>query len=305
MSTDLPRSSAGFPPLPAGFPPLPAGFVWVTRGADAFAAADGPLAAALRERGLLEPSGVRRALAGGEGSRGRAPTAAVALGEPGTSLVLRGLRRGGLFGPLLGAALLGPARPFRELAATAALHAAGAPVPRPAAAVAWRHGPVWNAAVATRLEDGALDAGAFLRSDPAPARLRAALAAAGRAVRRFHDAGGSHRDLHIGNLLVRADPCEALVIDLDGARVGPSLEPAARMAELMRLYRSLRKRDLLGRVGERGCVAFLRAYVAGDRALRRALLARLRLERRRVAIHALHYRRKTVPSPPGQLDRLE
>jgi 3-deoxy-D-manno-octulosonic acid kinase len=291
-----PPLPAGFPPLPAGFPPLPAGFVWVTRGADAFAAADGPLAAALRAQGLLDPSGVRRALADGVGWYGRARAAAVALGEPGTALVLRGLRRGGLFGPLLGGALLGPARPFRELAATAALHAAGAPVPRPAAAMAWRHGPVWNAAVATRLEAGALDAGSFLASDPTPACLRAALEAAGRAVRRFHDAGGSHRDLHIGNLLVRVDPCEALVIDLDGARVGSRLEPEARMAELMRLYRSLRKRDLLGRVGERGSLAFFRAYVGGDRTLRRALLARLRAEQRHVAIHALHYRNPR-PSP--------
>jgi hypothetical protein len=82
-----------------------------------------------------------------------------------------------------------------------------------------------------------------------------------------------------------------LVIDLDGVRVGPSLEPAARMAELMRLYRSLRKRGLLARVGERGCLAFFRAYVAGDRVLRRSLLAHLPVERRRVSLHALHYRR--------------
>jgi len=301
MSTGDERSSpspgsspplpAGFPPLPAGFPPLPAGFVWVARGQDTFAAADGPLAAPLYERGLLEASGVRRALADGAGSPGRARTAAVSLSEPDAALLLRGLRRGGLLGPLLGAALLGPARPFRELAATAALRAAGAPVPRPAAAVAWRHGLVWNAAVATRLEAGATDAGAFLASNPPEASLRAALAAAGRAVRRFHDAGGSHRDLHLGNLLVRSDPWEALVIDLDGARVGPSLDPIARMAELMRLYRSLRKRQMLERVGERGCAAFFRAYVAGDRALRRALLARLRIERRRVSLHALHYPR--------------
>lgn len=291
-STERPPSPAGQAPLPAGFPPLPVGFVWVTCGADRFAAADGALVTALLEQGLLEASGVRRALAGGGGSPGRARTAAVSLAGPDIELVLRGLRRGGLLGPLLGAALPGPARPFRELAATAALRAAGAPVPRPAVAVAWRHGLVWNAAVATRLEADALDAGAFLAAHPKRARLRAALAAAGRAVRRFHDAGGSHPDLHVGNLLLRGDPCEALVIDLDGARVGPRLDAPARMGELMRLYRSLRKRDLLARVGERGCLAFFRAYVAGDRALRRALLARLRAEQRRVSLHALHYRNR-------------
>jgi hypothetical protein len=63
------------------------------------------------------------------------------------------------------------------------------------------------------------------------------------------------------------------------------------MAELMRLYRSLRKRRLLAAAGGvRGCAIFLSAYVGGDRALRRALLARLPAERRRLALHALRYR---------------
>jgi hypothetical protein len=63
------------------------------------------------------------------------------------------------------------------------------------------------------------------------------------------------------------------------------------MAQLMRLYRSLLKRDLLRVVGERGCATFFAAYTRGDDALRDALLARLPAERRRVARHALGYRR--------------
>jgi len=276
----------------AELPPLPDGFVLVTRRADALVAADAALVSALRERELLDVRGVRRALAAGAGARGRAHTAVVPLGPVAPALVLRGLRRGGLLGPLLGGALLEPGRPFRELAATAALRAAGAPVPHPVLAAAWRRRRLWHAAVATRLEAGSVDAAGFLAAGPEPLRLRRALGAAGRAVRRFHDAGGSHPDLHVANLLVRelAEGCEVLVIDLDGARASADLDAAARMAELMRLYRSLRKRGLLARVGERGCVAFFRAYVAGDRALRDRLVARLAVERRRVALHALHYR---------------
>jgi hypothetical protein len=63
------------------------------------------------------------------------------------------------------------------------------------------------------------------------------------------------------------------------------------MRELMRLYRSLVKRGLLEQVGPRGCARFFAAYVDRDRALRRALLAHLPRERRRVALHALGYRR--------------
>ena len=48
----------------------------------------------------------------------------------------------------------------------------------------------------------------------------------------------------------------------------------------MRLYRSLLKRGVLHRVGPRGCAAFFRAYLAGDRVLRRAMLRRLLKEAR-------------------------
>jgi hypothetical protein len=295
---------AALAPLPASVPPLPAGFVWAARDGEALVAADADLLGALGERGLLARAGLRAALSGAGGVRGRAHTAVVTLaatgppgGAPPPALLLRPLRRGGALAPLLGGALLGPSRPFRELAVTAALRAAGAPVPRPALAAAWRHRSVWNAALATRLESGAVDAAAFLAAGPARTPVLEALRAAGRAVRRFHDAGGSHPDLHVANLLIRAGAggCEALVIDLDGARAAAGLEPPARMVELMRLYRSLRKRGLLACVGERGCVAFFRAYVDGDRALRAGLLARLASERRRVAFHALHYRRGDAP----------
>lgn len=258
-------------------------------------AADATLRPALAAAGLLDVAGVRARLASGAGARGRAPIAIVPLAGDAGRVALRGLRRGGWLGPLLGGALAGSRRPFAELAVTARLHAAGAPVPRPLLAIAWRQGAVWNAALGTAFVERAVDAATLLAAAPGRLRLRRALAAAGRAVRRLHDAGGSHPDLHVGNLLVReagGDPPEVWIVDLDGARAGAPPDPAARMAQLMRLYRSLRKRDLLAAAGgDRGCLWFLHAYVAGDRALRRALLARLPAERRRLARHALLYGR--------------
>jgi tRNA A-37 threonylcarbamoyl transferase component Bud32 len=250
------------------------------------------IADALREMGLLAAPGVRAALASAAGATGRAPTARIEVA--GASLVLRGVRRGGLLGPLLGGAIFSPDRPLREIAVTAALRNAGAPVPRPAFGAAFRAGSsglVWNGAVATWFEANTSDAEAWLRDGASPTALSRALVSAGTAVRRFHDAGGSHPDLHVKNLLVRErdEACEIVVIDLDRARREAQVAPHARMAQLMRLYRSLLKRDLLRVVGNAGCARFFDAYVAKDRALREALLARLPAERRRVARHALRY----------------
>jgi len=257
-------------------------------------AADAALRPALEAAGLLDAAGVRAHLADAAGARGRAPIAVVPLPDGLGQVALRSVRHGGWLGPLLGRALATSERPFAELGVTARLRAAGAPVPRPLLAIAWRRGAAWHAALGTAFVEGAADAAACLAATPPPAHLRALLAAAGRAVRAFHDAGGSHPDLHVGNLLVRArdDAPEVWILDLDRATAGAPPAPRERMAQLMRLVRSLHKRGLWGAAGgERGALRFLHAYVAGDRALRRALLARLPAERRRLARHALLYRR--------------
>jgi 3-deoxy-D-manno-octulosonic acid kinase len=273
----------------------PPGFVVVNHRDDRWLA-DAEIADALGRAHLLEADGVRAALAQADGASGRARTALLSIGD--ARLVLRAVRRGGLLGPWLGGALLTPDRPLREIAVTAALRRAGAPVPRPAFGGAFRStgvcsGVTWNGAVATWFEAETRDGETWLRTGPSQPKLASALASAGESVRRLHDAGGSHPDLHVKNLLVREieEHCEIIVIDLDRARVVPNLGARARMAQLMRLYRSLLKRDLLRIVGERGCAMFFDAYTQQDHALRAALLARLPAERRRIARHALGYRR--------------
>lgn len=279
-------------PLPPGFTRLTAGRVVLDVRAD--------LADAARAAGLLAPDATARHGATARGPAGRGATFVLAwpaaAGAAGEAALVRPLRHGGVLGPLLGGVRLGLGRARGELAATAVLWARGAPVPEPV--FVWGRrivGPLFAAAVATRLEPGC-DGLAFLAGPtgaPDGARLARACRAAGVAVRRFHDAGGRHADLHLKNLLVheQGDATRVLVLDLDRARVGEPPSPRRRMAELMRLYRSLRKRGVLERVGVRGCARFLHAYVAGDRALRAALLSRLPAERRRVAVHALAYRR--------------
>jgi Ser/Thr protein kinase RdoA (MazF antagonist) len=155
-----------------------------------------------------------------------------------------------------------------------------------------RRSGVWSAALGTVFEESSVDAAAFLAAAPAARRLLRACAAAGRALRRLHDEGARHRDLHAGNLLLRETPhgCEVLVVDLDRVRLGAPPDARGRMAEIARLYRSLVKRGSAGRVGARGCAAFLASYTGRDRNLRAALRAQLPRERRRLALHRLGYR---------------
>jgi len=242
--------------------------------------------------GLLEPGGLARWLASGvPGPAGRTSTARIAL-TGGGDLLVRRVVHGGMLAGLWRGRVLGAGRATRELRVAAQLSAAGAPVARPALVAGERRFGLWRVAIAHAHETDALDAAALLASRPGRPRTLRAAAAAGLALRRFHDLGGRHADLHAGNLLLREGPagCEALLVDLDRARGGPPPEASLRFAEMMRLYRSLVKRDLARRLGARGCAAFLAAYTGSDRELRRSLLRHLPRERRRLALHRIGWR---------------
>jgi tRNA A-37 threonylcarbamoyl transferase component Bud32 len=273
----------------------------VERLPDGFERRDGPgaliigrrdLLPALCSLGLLDRDRLEASFADAPGEAGRGRTARISLEQPALRLVLRRLLHGGALAPLLGARFLGPGRPLRELIVTTRLREAGAPVPQAAAVIGHRNlGPLWTLAFATVEEPDAVDALRFLESDPDTARLRAAARAVGEAVRRFHDAGGRHADLHVKNVLIReqGERMEAVVIDLDRARLTPGLTPAERMSQVMRLYRSLRKRGVLEQLGPRGVSSFWSAYCGDDRGLRRAMWRRARLELRKIDVHALRY----------------
>lgn len=246
--------------------------------------------AAVQSLGLLEAGGCARLLEAGTGPRGRSTTAVVAVPGRDARLHLRAVLHGGWLAPLWGDRLLGTGRPLAELQVTAALRAAGAPVPEPVlASVERRGGPFWSAAVATVHEPDTADGLALLGENPPVGDAERALVAAARAIRAFHDAGGRHLDLHAGNLIFRG-PDECLVVDLDKARRLVHVGPGARMSEIMRLYRSLVRRDLQHRLGDDPCDRFLRAYCAGDDDLRHALLRFLPRERARLALHRIAWR---------------
>lgn len=261
-------------------------------GAHVVARAD--LAPALLAAGVADPDALVARAPLALGGRGR--LARVAL-EGGAALV-RPVRRGGLLGKLVARLSLDPERALRELVVSAHARARGAAVLDVLAAVTTPRGlGVWHAVVSREVE-GARDLARLLAARPAPAARRAALLAAGRAVRALHDVGVDHVDLNLANVLVRpgAGPVDpgaagarpegggpvglrpeagALVIDLDRcvARDGP-VPDAVRRRNLLRLLRSwvkLGARDP-DAVRARDPWRFLRGYAPGDRALARALL---------------------------------
>ena len=240
--------------------------------------------------GLLETGGLAALLSRGGGPTGRAPSVVIELPECRERLLVRPVQHGGWLAPLWGESILGPGRPSRELDVTHCLRRRGAPVPRPVFAAAQRlAGPFHRAAVATVFEEGTQDALQFLRATPTPARILRACTAAGRAIRRFHDAGGRHRDLHAGNLLLRegGEATECTVIDLDRASAGSLVTPRARASELGRLLRSVLKPGVRPRTGRTGAAEFIDAYTEGDAKLLEALAACWPRERRRLVLRGL------------------
>ena len=216
-------------------------------------------------------------------------------GACGKEIVVRALRHGGVLGPLWGAAYWGTRRVEGELAATQLLRArTDGIVPQPRLALARRiAGPLWRCAIGTARVPGEPLAGLLLRAAPdAPARA-AALRAAATAVRALHDAGGRHADLNASNVLIAAsgERWIASIVDLDRARVDPSVPARGRAREIARLWRSLAKLGAGARLSASERDAFVGAYCAGDAALETSLRSHLRRERVRTALHALHYGR--------------
>jgi 3-deoxy-D-manno-octulosonic acid kinase len=271
-----------------------------------FASAQGTLVvdaefeAAVRALGLPARSAVTALLASAPAGEGRARTSSVALPGRTERLHLRPVRHGGWLAPVWRGRLAGLARPIAELHVTEALRARGAPVPRAVLVAGFRAAPLWQAVLGTLEIPDARDGVVWLASGPPEPERIAVAEAAGRAVRRFHDAGGRHADLHVKNLLVReAGEPRVLVIDLDKGRAGDPPPARRRMRELMRLRRSLVKRGLIAQVGQAGERAFFRGYAGGDADLARALLARYAHERRGGELHARLYRPRPSSQPPS------
>lgn len=210
------------------------------------------------------------------GVGGRAPMARVP--SAGGDLLVRPYRKGGMLRRLRGRLFHGSWRPLQELVLHRRLGALGVPVPEAVGCVVLRRAWGWRGFLLTREVAGALDLEAWLYGVSGPCGLTPArvLRRAGRAVRRLHDAGVAHADLHPRNLLL-TPAGDVLVLDLDRARASAvRLADGERLGNLVRLGRALEKHRLKGlRTGRREALRFLEGY-AGDRRAAGEWLERIR-----------------------------
>lgn len=238
-----------------------AGTIWITTPAyEALGPAAGLLDPAAAERWLALAASPDRAPS--SNAPGRAQTRIETLPGSEDRVHVRRLLHGGWLAPLWRGRIAGPARLREELRVTVRLSDAGAPVAPAAFGVARRDGLLWRAALCTVHIEGAIDAITFLRTMPARDAVAEAAHAAGLAVRRVHDLGLRHADLHLGNILIRKEPStyRAWVIDFDRARLTGAVDARRRRRELARLERSLKKRQLVGALGREGVRAFCSGY---------------------------------------------
>lgn len=173
---------------------------------------------------------------------------------------MRHYHRGGAIAGLLGDRYLrlGPPRPLRELRVGRALEERGVPTPGHIGAAVYRSGIWYRGDLVTRYVPASRDLAAVLfpgrtlkngvegvRPDGAGRGVdaEAAVRAAGRLVRRLHDAGVVHPDLNLKNVLIRGagEDVEALALDLDGARLVRRVGGRARRRMVKRFWRSARK----------------------------------------------------------------
>jgi tRNA A-37 threonylcarbamoyl transferase component Bud32 len=243
--------------------------------------------------GLDRPEAWESVLGARPGEPGRGAAGRLVL-DGDTRWVVKRMRRGGWTARLWRDRFLGAARLLRNLTVPIEAARRGVPTAAPAAMLL-EEGPcrLYRAWLAVDEIPGAEDllrrlAGAH---PPGPDEIAEVL----RTVRRMHDAGVVHRDLNLGNLLLRSGrggAPEAHIVDLDRGRLldGP-VGTGKRRSALRRMERSYVKR-----FGEDGPIPgprvrlWIEAYADGDPALASALAARSWAARVSLALHRLGWR---------------
>lgn len=195
-------------------------------------------------------------------------------------LLVRRFTHGGLLRWLTGRRFLDPERPFVEAQLSEQLLAAGVLTPQVVAARARRVAGAWHLDLVTRRVPGGEDFAAWLERERDSAARARLLASFGAWLRRLHDLGFLHADLHPKNVLVtHADQApQWWLIDLDRSALRSTLSERERCANLARLVRYVWRRRAQLHVGARELVRALGAYEpvrSARRALARSVAARV------------------------------
>ena len=269
---------------------LPEGYV-ASRRDRAMLVAHVELEHELKRVGLDQPAGWETRLKEPATAPGRGATSLLQLSS-GRVVRLKRLRRGGWTAALWRDHFRGPDRPLDNLRVAHAAARLGVATP-PVVALLMVHGVggLVRAWLAVEELADAVDLQSCFQSDQPP--TRAELDATLVMVRGMHDRGLVHRDLNLGNLLIRRGTAtEAFVIDLDRARLhaGP-LGFHPRQRALRRLERSYVKSCGTGAVSEAVRSSIYTLYAADDRELAARLEQGRHAGRVWISLHRLGWRR--------------
>lgn len=257
----------------------------------------------LLEAGVEKPRElVSRFREPGANPLGRAEVAFVPLKN--RRMALREFRHGGGFRFLTGGLFFSGKRVEKELVILDFARKAGLPVPEPLGGAVIKAGPFNRMFLFSEVIENAEDFVTYLSREHAPEMelWRKILHRTAEEVRRMHDAGIHHGDLHVRNLLVRLkdekDP-EIFIIDFDKSAVKVDLTVNEREQNLMRLGRSVDKLPRPGRVTRSDMLRLFRAYLAAGPSIyvdEKAFADRFGAHR------AMHARSRKLP---GQSEKFE
>ena len=247
----------------------------------------------IESAGLQYPEIWQRHLAERGSGAGRGGIARLSLPD-GTEAVLKQMRRGGTLASLWRDRYLGTGRLLDNLRIPLEALKRGVPTAPPLALLLVSGPPGFHRAWAAYEEIAdAPDVIEYLRSGDPPTTEEIGLVVG--VIRKMHDAGIEHRDLNLGNLLLRRRAgmgSEAFVVDLDRARLWD--EPVSwneRIRALRRLERSSVKL-----FGERPLQGFdlrrrwYEAYAQGDQNLAMRLDKARRANRLWLGLHRIGWR---------------
>jgi len=207
-------------------------------------------------------------------AQGRTGIVSFPLGKNLPAMMVRRYVHGGLWARFGRDLYWGIERAVAELIVAESAKRGGVRTPDPVGILGQRmQGPLWRlaflSAEVTDSED-LIHYGCRLSEYPpetAALEKRGVIREAAQQVRKMHDLGIDHADLHLKNLLLRrrADSTpEVYLLDFDGASAGPPLDSDQRLRNLKRLARSVRKvriADTVLTAWDR--LRFVRDYVHG------------------------------------------
>ncbi len=244
-----------------------------------------------RERVLKAIAQGRADLRKAPGIAGRADALRLKSDGSRPSFLVKQYWRGGIFRGVMRQRLLGIRRFISELLLTEIAAAAGLNTARIAGLLLKRvDGIFWTATLVSEEIENAPDLARLAAGEypdmPRAARNAVLKAVAGE-IRKMHDAGIFHADLHLKNILIQGnnDPPQAFIIDFDRGDYFKQLSLRNRLNNLMRLDRSAEKFNRKSRViSATDRLRMLKYYAGHDGEMYRQL---------RRGVRAFAFRRKT------------